>query len=389
MDDPTHAFETIASGCRKVSSARLFALGLLAFAATLTAMTVLPHDRYVRWQAVRTEAFARLGWDYERIHFDKTPIDIAFVGTSHTMNGIDGLAVAKRIAAGSVRGADGQCLTTANLAIPAYGRDLHWLVARELLSQRRPKAIVLEVFENETRKPHPLFYEVATSRDILTAPILGNMSYVKNLIRLPQRQLELGIKSLAPEEFGLGTHFDPTRYDGSNVDNTRVVNVHGQAFTPPLTRVLDPRKLEAEAAANRANKRLNMLPERFADYEYAMPNRYVREILELAKEKQVPVYLLYLPGYGQPPAPYDMQLYGDHKLLTVNDLLAHREFWHDVHHLNSHGAAEVSQRVGELLAREMVRSGVGKAGGGGGCDFGYPQRPIAVPFRGMPAGDAD
>lgn len=363
------------------SIAVLFGAGFLAFLATLAAMVAIPHDAYVRWQAVRTEAFARLGWSYERIHFDPTPIDVALIGTSHTMNGIDGLAVAQRIAAEGVRAQDGRCLTVTNLAIPAYGRNMHWLVMRELLSQRKPRAIVLEVMENETRKAHPLFYTVASLKDVIEAPRLFNINYVGDLIRLPSRQVELGMESFAPADFGLKTTFDPVQYDGSTVDNTRVVSVHGQAFTPPLTRVMDPAKLEAERAALWANKNLHFLPKQLAEYEYAVPNRYVRAMLELADRAHVPVYLLYLPGYGQPPQPYDISLYGKRPLLLMNDILAHREYWQDVHHLNSQGAASASQRLGHVLADELTGSGSALTGRTSKCDFGYPQRPITVPFH--------
>lgn len=374
---------TEASG-QLVSTAKIFLIGFAAFVVTLAAMVAIPHNRSVRWQAVRTEAYARLGWAYERIHDDPTRLDIALIGTSHTMNGVDGLAVAQGIAAHGVHDVSGRCLTVTNLAIPSYGRNMHWLLTRELLSRRQPKAIVLEVFENETRKPHPLFSVVATTRDIVDAPKLLNTNYVGDLIRLPYRQLELGIQSLAPTEFGLKTAFDPARYDGSTVDNTRLISVHGQAFTPPLTRVMDPRKLEAEAAEIRANKNLSMLPASLAEYEYAVPNRYVGDLLALADAKRIPVYLLYLPGYGQPPLPYDMRLYQGRKILTLNDILARREYWQDVHHLNSQGAVQVSRRLADLLAREMGGPAAnGQAGSGAvACDFGYPQAPVTVPFRG-------
>ena len=81
--------------------AGLFALGVVAAVATIAVMLILPHDRYIRWQALHTEAYARLGWAYERIHDDPTPLDVAFIGTSHTLNGVDAAAVDKALAAAS------------------------------------------------------------------------------------------------------------------------------------------------------------------------------------------------------------------------------------------------------------------------------------------------
>lgn len=358
--------------------------GLVAFAATLALMVAIPHREVVRWQAVRTEAYARLGWAYSRIHDDATPIDIALIGTSHTMNGIDGLAVARAMAAAGLREPGGRCLTVTNFAIPNYGRNLHYLLARELLDHRRPRAIVLEVVENETRKAHPLFSHVATTRDLVTAPVAGNTGYLADLIRLPYRQVALGVESLAPDSFGLHPRFNPGRYDGSTVDNTRVVTVDGKALTPPLDRALDPGQLDRAAAGLRAAKRLHYLPPSLAGIEYAMPRRYVAALLDLAQQRGVPVYLLYLPGYGQPPAPYDLSLYRGLPMLTVAPALAPRAHWHDVHHLNADGAAAASALLAGQLTQALRRDGLARqtpSAASGACDFGYPQRPVTVPFK--------
>ena len=124
---------------------RLPGVALLAILATWALMTAAPDRPYVRWQGPRTAANARLGWIYERIHYDPTPIDVAFVGTSHTLNGMDGGRVAEILARSGLREANGGCVTVANLAVPEYGRNLHWLIGKELLSTRPVKVLVIEV----------------------------------------------------------------------------------------------------------------------------------------------------------------------------------------------------------------------------------------------------
>src|SRR6516162_4984593 len=60
---------------------------LLFLAGTVVAlagMIVLPQDRYLRYQALNDHSAPQAYWIYERIHFDSTPIDVAFVGTSRT-----------------------------------------------------------------------------------------------------------------------------------------------------------------------------------------------------------------------------------------------------------------------------------------------------------------
>lgn len=333
-----------------------FAIGGIAAALALIGMVLLPHDRYIRWQAMQTESYARLGWIYERIHFDPTPIDIAFIGTSHTMNGIDASAVGEKIAeVANSSGSHAQSLHVVNFAIPMYGRNLHWLIVRELLKNRKVGMLVLEIFENETRKPHPLFIYPADVSDVLNAPTFVNFNYFPDIVRLPYRQFSLFVKTQWPNQFGLRSHFDAKHYDGSTVDNTRFVQVHGKALTPIRDRRLDPAKLEADRQLRAKEKNLHMLGRRFDWLEYRYVRYYVEQILDLADERGVPVKFLYLPSYGQPDVPYDTVIYeGRGEIITFKDILAKQENWEDVAHLNLYGAAEVSARVGSLLAQSIV-----------------------------------
>jgi hypothetical protein len=326
---------------------RRFALGAVVAVAALAGSLAIPHDRYIRWQEMRSEAWARLGWIYERVHFDETPIDIAFIGTSHSMNGIDGATVQAALAA-----AGGGCRPVVNFGFPSYGRNLHWLIARELLEHREVRTLVVEVFENESRKAHPFFVNVAEVSDILAAPLLINLNFFTDIAKLPARQVMLGLKTLLPERFGLHRKPDPARYDGSDVDNTRQVQVGGVALTPLRDRALPPGQLERSAAGTRSAKNTNMLGARFEALEYRYPRYYLDRILDLARQRGVTVKFLYLPSYAYILGePRDPSLYaGRGTMLTTGDLLADPGYWYDPDHLNLQGAAALSARLGGLLA---------------------------------------
>jgi hypothetical protein len=321
-------------------------------------MILLPHDRYIRFQDMQVEAYARLGWIYERIHFDPTRIDIAFIGTSHTLNGVDAAGVADAIKeAAKISGHDIKAVHVVNFAFPAYGRSMHWLLARELLENRKVGTLVLEVVENETRKPHPLFVYPAEVSDVIQAPLFVNLNYFHDVVRLPFRQLSLFIKSIWPGQFGLKARFDPAHYDGETVDNTRVVQVNGKALGPIRNQRMDPAKLNEAAEARSKAKNLHMLGRYFGDLEYRLPRYYVRQILNLAERKHVPLKFLYLPAYGQPDRPYDTSLYdGRGDIVAVNDILNKPQNWKDIDHLNLGGAMELSARLGSILIRDIGRA---------------------------------
>ena len=349
-----------------LSLVRRFVLAAAVAVVALGGSLLIPHDRYIRWQEMRLEAWARLGWIYERIHYDQTPIDIAFIGTSHTMNGIDGSAVQAALA-----DPPGACRQVVNFGFPSYGRNLHWLIVRELLEHRQVHTLVLEVFENESRKAHPLFVNIADVADVLQAPLLINLNFFTDLAKLPARQVMLGLKTLMPERFGLHRTFDAARYDGPDVDNTRRVQVGGVALTPLRDRVIPRDRLERESARVRDGKNGNMLGQRFEALEYRYPRYYLDRILSLARARGVEVKFLYLPtyAYGQ-GQPRDPSLYaGQGGMLTAGDLLADPALWYDLDHLNLQGASLLSARLGAMLARSP---GAGARRGDAGMPCGSP-----------------
>ncbi len=362
---------------------RLTVVAVAVTAITLIGMVLLPHDRYVLWQSMNTEAYARLGWMYERIHYDTTPVDIAFIGTSHTMNGIDAATLAQDIAAEGVRDPSGRCLTATNFAIPAYGRNLHWLITRELLRTRKVRLLVVEVFENETRKAHPVFSHVADAGDILRAPLLINMNYFPDIARLPYRQLSVAAESVWPEAFGLKRAWSAADYDGSTVDNTRVVNVGGKALSPFRDHQEPPADLQKAAEAHVQTKNPHVLGSRFAELEYNFPLHYLNGILELAKATGTKVVFMYLPGYGQADRPTDMKPYrGYGPMIDANAVLRRNDIWFDDAHLTARGAAELTSAVAPKIAVAVPGAAVNPTPGPcGDRAFGYPTRPSLQPFR--------
>jgi hypothetical protein len=272
------------------------------------------------------------------------------------MNGVDAAAVSELMSGVAGHSGPGALRRHAtNFGIPGYGRNLHWLIARELLENRKVGVLVLEIFENETRRPHPLFMYPAEISDVFGAPVLINLDYFHDIMRLPFRQLSLFVKSLWPEQFGLKRRFDPSRYDGETVDNTHFVQVNGKALTPRRDQRMDPAMLDAIASSRNEEKNLHMLGRFLDDLEYRFPRYYVRKILDLAASKGVPVKFLYLTSFGRADKPYDSRLYeGRGEFITVNDILAKKENWSDIDHLNLYGAAELSARLGTLLARDYA-----------------------------------
>ena len=212
-------------------------LGTILFVAVagLAVLCVLPHDRYIHFQAVAAESdyALPLKWIYERIHDDPTAIDIALIGTSHTQSGVNSALVET-----SLRTV-GDPAHVVNFALPFLGRDLEYLIARELLDSRPVQTLVIELQEDEPTAPHPSFQRLADPGDILSAPLLVNSRLFETMANLPQRQAALFLRSLAPSWFGLSPDFQAATYAGPHWDDTYAMHTH-QGFDNPRTAVHPP-----------------------------------------------------------------------------------------------------------------------------------------------------
>lgn len=326
----------------------LLLLAVALAAAFLALVSLLPHDPYVRFQQLSRESvhYQRVKWIYERIHFDQRPIDIAFIGTSHTQSGVNSGIVETALAA------QGDQRRVVNFAVPHLGRDLQFLVARELLEKRQIDTLVIEVQQVESRAPHPGFQRLATVADIADAPLFINTGVVDNLARLPMRQLELFAKTVQPAWFDMQPTFSPDRYEGPHFDDT--YRLHGTE--KPRTEV-HPRahfdkqlhSIRADIANKRATSRYaNFGPLNNAMYRYN--DTYLRKMVEMAERRSVKVVFLYLPFLGADPTPeHQAWLAQNGEVIVPRAIIDDEKLWLNADHLNFYGANALSAWLGTTL----------------------------------------
>src|SRR5947208_1211790 len=108
--------------------ARFVAVAAVSALQVLMTMCALPHERYLRFQSLTELAVVKAGWIYERTHFDPSPIDIVFIGTSHTVMGVDSDLVER-----ACREKGTSRCATVNFALEHLGRNVQWLIAREVI----------------------------------------------------------------------------------------------------------------------------------------------------------------------------------------------------------------------------------------------------------------
>jgi hypothetical protein len=333
----------------------------LALAAALTLAIVvgvclLPSDRYLRFASMTEPAVVKAGWIYERIHYDPTPIDIAFIGTSRTLFGVDSNEVESVLG-----GLTNEDLHVVNFALEHPGRDMHWLLARELLTTRRVRMLILEVNEDEPRDLHPAFGSLADVSDVIAAPLVINVSYFSNLIRLPGRQLSLFLYSMLPNALRSEVAFDPAWYRGAHWDDTWAERGPPRApFYPirPRTIFPTPAGMAQELTQDaRLRARRIHLPSSLTWLEHRANIYYIHKIAALAHEKGVALNFLYLPSYHSSARPTEAKTYQSFgSIWTPPEFLSERELWSDVNHLNYNGAFSLAGWLGNELSDSLKLS---------------------------------
>ncbi len=315
----------------------------------LAASCFLPHDKYIRYQALDLSEAIQSTWIYERIHFDKTPIDIAFIGSSRTKSAIHTGLLESELAAGGVTA------KAVNLHIVLTGRNLHFSIAKDLLKSKKVKLLVVELTEVEDRLGHDNFIVVADASDVVTAPLVINFNFAADLIRLPGRQIDLFLKTLESRAGLVDREFHPERYLGPNLDHAErhVLRKGGYMANEdfPGEAALDDLKRERDRGDTPV-----LMPPSLDWLEFRYPRLYMSKIDRLAAMHGAKVAYVYLGRYHGPlHAAREADFATKGPVFRMPDEVIQTPlYWSDASHLNWSGAQIVTRNV----ASEILRSGV-------------------------------
>lgn len=278
-----------------MSAARYIIAILAGVTALLMICLIIPHDPYVRWQSLNGTIFHRAEFHYERLHFDPTPVDVVFIGSSRTASGVVPEELERQLAE------RGSPLRVVDLSLPASGMDIRVTQVREALAAHPEiRLLVFAVVEALPRDGHQAFGDLGSTAEVLTSPVLVNRNLPASVLRLPMREVKLGAASALPEAFGFKTRFDPQSYLGTLYD-------YGAGTSHPAD--YDYRSAEHEAALRLESRRRKreitppLLPERFADVEFGVSRESIETVLRLAADNGTDVVFLFLPfyeGYEEP-----------------------------------------------------------------------------------------
>lgn len=327
-----------------------FVFAAISFTLTLlSASIVAPQNVYFRWQELDSGTTRKADWIYERLHFDPTPIDVALIGTSRTGGGLSG----PDIEAAYCR-ATGRRIQVANLSLPETGRNLNFVVAKEVMRTKSPALTVVELNATEARRQHRGFVILADAADILTAPLIGNLSFFPDLVRLPGRQAILMFRTLAGDG-AVRDGFDPAKYEGRDLDRTRELRLLDGSIISRYSAMAAADLDAAHEARLRKMTRMLHLPEDFRDVEYRVPRVYLDKIESLAAHNNRSLSYVFMPAWREPAFPNDLAsiLDIDGPVIDLGGPIATDPGkWLDATHVNAWGAEELSARFADRLSAD-------------------------------------
>ena len=324
---------------------------LVAAVLFAVAATFLPDNPYLRFQALDGTIYGWLRHDYERAHFDPRPVDVVILGSSRTARGID-----PEVMEQTLRQA-GHPATVYNTSVVGEGRNIQWVIFRQMLAAKQPKLVVISIAEHDFPWGHDSFRFVAPASEIWREAALGLHDSRKNLPYLPFRQLRLFAMGLAPQAFGMDATFDPQRYKKDAADNWAALHLGYKRTSDgqwvDINKPVPRAALLADEARNESDYHLQSKLPRFIRDIQDVDNRvYVDLIVREARKRHIQVVFLYLPGFHRGDKPIQNRAYYEKygPIVDDTDLSEHDELYYDWSHLNPTGMTLASRRLGAAIA---------------------------------------
>lgn len=288
-------------------------------------LMIIPISKRQHFISMKDDCFNHGIWLHDRIFENPLPIDIAFIGSSHTINAINELQLDSLL--------NKQQVHSANLGYCRLGRNMDYAILKELLKNKKPKVVVMEVRETESRYSHPAFPYIASQKDVILPALLFNRDIAKDAFTTFAYKTELIQDHFFSSQPAPPIDLNPSGYV-THLDTAKKELL--QEF------LLKRGQPEKKASG----------PEH--DFYNAYPKNYLDKIVSVCEENKIQLMFLYLPGYGTTKTyavPEEAVYYQEHGKLLIPPaaILQTTSNWFDENHLNKVGSEKLCIWLGEEL----------------------------------------
>jgi hypothetical protein len=291
------------------------------------ALFFAPYPQEFAYHFIKDDCYNHGAWIYDRIIKNQTPIDVAFIGSSHTIHAWQDKKI-EEILDGEIR--------VANLGYCRYGRDLEYLHLRMLLEYKSPRLIVIEVHEDEEKNAHEIFPYLANTHDLIFTRTLINREYFTGLFHGVSARLEYfksktifrtNYPDPSPELYGYG--------ESNRVASEIELKENREAWTKRLDR-----------------KQIQSIEDIGLKYPFA----YLNKMTDMLKEKNIPFLFVYLPESGSKLKSPKYALHYQNLaplLIPPDSIFEDPNNWMDASHLNNKGSGLISNWMARQIQMEL------------------------------------
>ena len=278
---------------------------------------VIPIDKLKVYQGLKNDCMSRGIWIYDRLFENPVPIDIAFLGSSHTINSVNDELIETELSGL-------ESVNVVNFGYCRLGRNLTYALVEEIIVSKKVNALVIEVREDEDRYSHPMFPYIARGEDVLMPVLLFNRDIGQDYFDHVSYKV-----ALIQDELFAANH--PHQASLQN---------HGFAPVPDTATI----ELMNEARATRDKSKYD-LDGIERDFYMSFPRTYLNKIALLCDQHKIRMYFLYLPAFGWGlEVPSEMETYKKHGRVLIPPMSIFEDLdnWYDPNHLNEAGAEQLS-----------------------------------------------
>jgi hypothetical protein len=305
-------------------------LFIVPFLMGIIVLFLIPVNKNFSYHFVKGECDDKASWIYHRIFEEEKSIDIAFTGASQTSCVIMDEYIEKELIYLS-----GKAKNVANLGYCRRGRDIQYVMLKELFRYKKPSVLVIEVAEDEPKKSHPVFPYLAESKDLWSSFIIFNQRYLLNIWK------------------GIVVRFE---YLKSRLFQNEIQSIHDQPqFGYIPSDQVAPGEVLFQNKKDWQNRISNTKSASVRNIELNYSKHYLEKIVQLAQNNNCKVLFLYLPESGsEMKTPLLQEYYKDlgELIILPDSIISNHSNWKDATHFNDSGAMKVSQ----LIVSELSKS---------------------------------
>ncbi len=305
---------------------------LLFLFPVMLLILLLPVNPRLRYIGLKHDCFNHGIWIYDRIFNNPEKVDVAFFGSSHTINDMDDRLIEEHLM---------KKLSVVNFGYCRLGRNLSYVLLKELLKKKHPQYVFLEVREDEDYFSHPIFPYVASDWDVLFPHLLFDARYFSDVWVHFSYKIELLQDALFSKE---------------NEEPVRTGNFGHSAFPDTVSPAV------LEKALQKQDRPKEKQSKTVRNFHLAFARGYLKAIHQLCRQEKIKLVFLFLPSYGsklkKPKEFVTYMKYGE-VWMPPQAILCKKSNWHDAGHLNREGAKELSmwfaKRMNLLLQKKKAK----------------------------------